>query len=83
MAYRISIDTPALFIIAVGKDRLPSFQNDAIKQIACSAIDEARKSCGFLLFAYVIMPDHIHLLTDQPRKPSEVLQYVKELLGIV
>ncbi|MCI0523783.1 MAG: hypothetical protein L0Y75_00830 [Acidobacteria bacterium] len=29
------------------------FQTDAIKTITCNAIDEARQSHGFLLFAYV------------------------------
>jgi REP element-mobilizing transposase RayT len=36
---------------------------------------------GFLLFAYVLMPDHLHLLTDAPLKPSEVLQYIKGIVG--
>ena len=81
MTYRISLDTPSLFITAVGKDRLRIFQTDKIKQITCAAIDEARNSCGFLLFAYVLMPDHIHLLTDAPREPSTVLQYIKGIIG--
>ena len=81
MTFKISIDTPALFLTAVGKDRLPVFQKEHIKDLACEAIDEARTSCGFLLFAYVIMPDHVHLLTDAPRKPSEVLQYIKGIVG--
>jgi REP-associated tyrosine transposase len=80
MSYRISIDTPALFITAVGKDRLPIFQANKIKDLTCAAIDEARTSAGFLLFAYVLMPDHLHMLTDAPLKPSVVLQYIK---GIV
>ncbi|HET6671014.1 MAG TPA: transposase [Pyrinomonadaceae bacterium] len=57
------------------------FQKEIIKELTCTAIDEARTSCGFLLFAYVIMPDHVHLLTDAPRKPSEVLQYIKGIVG--
>src|SRR6266478_607617 len=77
----ISIDTPCLFITAVSKDRLPVFQTDAMKHITCEAIDEARTSCGFLLFAYVLMPDHIHLLTDSPHKPSKVLQFIKGIVG--
>lgn len=77
----ISIDTPCLFITAVAKDRLPVFQTDAIKSITCSAIDEARTSSGCLLFAYVLMPDHIHLLTDSPHKPSKMLQYIKGIVG--
>jgi REP element-mobilizing transposase RayT len=81
MAYKISIDTPALFITAVGKDRLAVFQTEKIKKLTCEAIDEARTSCGFLLFAYVLMPDHLHVLTDAPMKPSEVLQYIKGIVG--
>lgn len=81
MTFRISIDTPALFLTAVAKNRLPVFQKDRIKKVTCEAIDEARASCGFLLFAYVIMPDHVHLLTDAPRKASEVLQYIKGIVG--
>lgn len=81
MAYKISIDTPALFITAVANHRLPVFQTEALKQLTGDAINEARNSCGFLLFAYVFMPDHVHLLTDAPRKPSQVLQYIKGISG--
>jgi putative transposase len=77
----ISKDDPCLFITAVAKNRLPVFQTDAIKLITCRAIDEARTSCGFVLFAYVIMPDHLHLLTDRPREPSVVLQYIKGIVS--
>ena len=73
----ISRDNPWLFITAVAKNRLRVFRTNVIKTITCKAIDEARTSCGFLLFAYVIMPDHIHLITDSPRKPSTVLQFIK------
>jgi len=61
----------------VTKDRLPVFQSDAIKTVTCQALDEARKSGGFLLFAYVIMPDHLHLLTDCPKTSADVLRFVK------
>jgi REP element-mobilizing transposase RayT len=81
MKYTISIDNPCLYITAVGKDRLPVFRSDKIKQVTCAAIDETRKSCGFLLFAYVLMPDHVHLLTDKPREPSVVLQYIKGIIS--
>jgi REP element-mobilizing transposase RayT len=81
MPYRISIDTPALFITAVGKDRIPIFKTNKIKELTCAAIDEARTSAGFLLFAYVLMPDHLHMLTDAPLKPSVVLQYIKGIVA--
>ena len=53
MAHRflISHDTPALYITIVTKDRLPVFRTDLMKEILCRAIDGARKSAGFLLFA--------------------------------
>ncbi|HEY0348257.1 MAG TPA: transposase [Pyrinomonadaceae bacterium] len=81
MRLTISKDDPCLFITAVGKDRLPIFQTQAIKSITVRAIDEARTSCGFLLFAYVIMPDHFHVVTDSPRKPSTVLQFIKGIVS--
>ena len=76
MSLTISIDHPCLYITAVAKDRLPVFRTDAIKSVTCSAINEARISCGFLLFAYVLMPDHVHLL-----KPSKVLQFIKGIVS--
>jgi REP element-mobilizing transposase RayT len=70
--FQISRDSQALYITIVAKDRLPVFQSDAIKLVTCRAIDEARKSGGFLLFAYVIMDDHLHLLTDCPKTSADV-----------
>ena len=77
--FQLSRDSQALYITIVTKNRLPVFQTDAIKLITCRALDEARTSGGFLIFAYVIMPDHMHLLTDCPRSSAEVLRYVKGL----
>ena len=79
--FTISRDTQALYTTAVANHRLLVFQKDELKRITCEAIDEARNSCGFLLFAYVIMPDHLHLLTDSPKKPSEVLRYIKGIIS--
>ena len=79
MAHRflISQDSPALYITIVSKDRLPVFRTDEMKQVLCSAIDEARKSAAILLFAYVVMWDHIHALTNRPSTTSEVLRVLK------
>jgi putative transposase len=81
MAHRflISQDSPALYITIVTKDRLPVFRTDQMKELLCRAIDEARKSAGFLLFAYVIMWDHMHLLTSRPSTTSNVLRVLKGL----
>ena len=81
MAHRflISQDSPVLYITLVTKDRLPVFRTDQMKEVLCRAIDEARKSAGFLLFAYVIMIDHMHLLTSRPSTTSDVLRVLKGL----
>lgn len=80
--FTISKDSQALYITAVAKDRLPVFQTDGIKMVTCEAIDEARKSGGILIFAYVIMPDHIHLLAGcLDKKPSDVLRYIKGIVA--
>ncbi len=50
-----------------------------MKEILSRAVDEARKSAGFLLFAYVIMIDHMHLLNSRPSTTSEVLRVLKGL----
>ena len=47
-----------------------------MKQIVVDAFDEARRSAGILIFAYVIMFDHTHVLTDSSRSISEVLRYL-------
>ncbi|HEY3027269.1 MAG TPA: transposase [Pyrinomonadaceae bacterium] len=79
--FQISRDSQALYITLVAKDRLPVFQSDAIKLVTCNALDEARKSGSFLLFAYVIMPDHLHLMTNQPNTSADVLRCIKGITG--
>ena len=79
--HTISRDTPALYLTVVAKDRLPVFRTDQIKTITCSALDEARKSGDFSIYAYVIMPDHLHVLTDSLSKPSKILQYINGIVS--
>jgi REP-associated tyrosine transposase len=81
MAHRflVSQDSPVLFITIVTKDRLPVFKKDQMKEVLCKALAEARKSAGFLLFGYVFMFDHLHLLTSRPSTTSNVLRVIKGL----
>ena len=79
MAHRflISQDSPVLYITVVTKDRLPIFQTEKLKELLCLALDEARRSASLLLFGYVIMLDHMHLLTSRPSTTSNVLRVLK------
>ncbi len=79
--HTISRDTPALYFTGVAKNRLPVFRTDAIKIVTCNALNEARNSGGFAIYAYVIMPDHLHAITDAVLKPSRVLQYVNGIIS--
>lgn len=74
--FYISKDNACYFTTSVTNNRLPVFQTDKLKEITCNALDEARRSSGILIFAYVVMPDHLHLITDGRLKASEVLRYV-------
>ena len=79
--YRITRDTPALYLTSVARDRLPVFRTDQIKTVTCSALDEARHSGGFLIFEYVIMPDHMHLITCGTRRIADTLRFVNGISG--
>lgn len=72
---QISRDNPFYYLTSIAHDRLPIFQKDTIKQIVCNAFDEARKSGEIMIFAYVIMPNHSHLVTDSHRDISDVLRF--------
>ena len=74
--FRISRDNPAYYLTSVAHKRLPIFQTDIIKQVVCDALNEARRSGGIMIFAYVIMLDHTHLLTDNAREMADVLRFM-------
>jgi REP element-mobilizing transposase RayT len=72
--FQISRKTPAFYFTAVAHHRLPIFGTDGLKQVLCDAYDEARRSHGILILAYVIMVDHVHLLVYSHKAMSEVLR---------
>ena len=79
--FRISKDSPVYYLTSVANNRLPVFQTDKLKNLMCDALSEARQSAQILIFAYVIMPDHLHALIGSERKPSQVLRYINGISG--
>jgi REP element-mobilizing transposase RayT len=77
----ISRDDPCFYLSSFAKDRLEVFRKDEIKVIACNALDEARRSGGFAIYAYVIMPDHLHVITDSTRSSSYTLRFINGIIG--
>jgi len=74
--FQVSRDNPAYYLTSVTHERLPIFQKDTIKQVICDAFDEARHSAGIMIFAYVIMLDHTHVITDNAREMKDILRYL-------
>lgn len=72
--FRISRTTPAFYFTAVAHKRLPIFRTDKLKQVVCDAFDEVRRRHKILILAYVIMPDHVHLLVYGDRRMEDVLR---------
>jgi putative transposase len=77
----ISPDSPAYYLTSVTKDRLPVFRLDALKSVACAALNEARTLGKFLILAYVIMPDHLHVISDGEKKAAVVLSFINGLIS--
>ena len=77
----ISPHSPAYYLTSVAKDRLPVFRLDALKSTTCVALDEARNSGSFLIFAYVIMPDHLHVITNGEKKAAIILRFINGIIS--
>ena len=77
----ISPNSPAYYLTSVAKDRLSAFRHDSMKSIACKALNEARTSGNFLILAYVIMPDHLHVITDGEKKAATVLCFINGIIS--
>lgn len=74
--FQITRDDPAYYLTSVTHNRLPVFRLDEFKKVVTDAFCEARENHKMMIFAYVIMPDHTHLLTDNAHEIKDVLRYL-------
>lgn len=60
------------------------FAIPGMPDLFCNHLDQARMSCGFQVWAYVVMPDHIHLLVwpGPGWTITEILETVKRPFAI-
>lgn len=61
--------------------RLPLFTNDAFKKLFLKTLDRARRKHAFEVWAFVIMPEHVHLLIYPLRQQysiAEILRSIKQ-----
>jgi putative transposase len=64
--------------------RLPLLSRDRTRVWLLEAIDAARRTAHFELWAYVIMPEHVHILLcprQTPYKVSQILWRIKRPVG--
>jgi len=50
--------------------RQPNLRNAAACAIFLSALERVRQSYGLCVYGYVIMPEHVHLLVNEPERDS-------------
>ena len=50
-------------------------------RMTCDAIEEARRSGGFLLFAYVLMPEHLHVVTDSRKESKDIHRFINGIVS--
>ena len=62
----IDIGASYYCITATCTEWLPLLNNAEARRVVCEEIARALKECGGFLSAYVLMPDHIHLLVYLP-----------------
>src|SRR6478672_7054276 len=79
--FQVSRDTPAYYLTSVAKDRLPIFRTETFARMTCDAIEEARRSVGFLLFAYVLMPEHLHVVTDSRKESKDIHRFINGIVS--
>jgi len=74
-------DGRARFITFCIHRQIPILTNDPFRQIVVDSIDDLRRQEGFRLLAYVIMPEHIHLVLI-PGENTEIGPLVGEIKRI-
>jgi len=77
---RIEDPTHARFLTFSCYHRLPLFQNNSIKDAFIEELTRVRQAMGFQLYAWVVMPEHIHLLlktADSGVTVAEILTRLK------
>ena len=56
----------ARFVTFSCHDRLPRLNQSDAKEIISEELNRARAKYGFLIFGYVLMPEHVHLVLFPP-----------------
>ena len=63
--------------------RLPLFRSIRAKRLFEVAFEDARVRYGMLVFGYVVMPEHVHLLVSEPERAvlATAIRAIKQSLA--
>jgi len=74
---RIQFEGAFYHIIVRGNQRQDIFLDEADRRQYLERLHRYRNKCGFILYAYVLMGNHVHLLIETPDDPiSRVMQLI-------
>ncbi|MFZ5645389.1 MAG: REP-associated tyrosine transposase [Bacillota bacterium] len=79
MARKPRIQYPGAFyhIIVRGNQRQNIFLDDADRLEYIKRLKRYKQKCGFILYAYVLMSNHVHLLLETPKDPiARIMQMI-------
>jgi len=75
---RVEFDGAFYHVIVRGNQRRRTFQDDRARNAYLERIEHYRERCGFRLYAYVLMPNHVHLLMETKSVPlSKIMQGIQ------
>lgn len=72
---RIQFPDALYHVIVRGNQQQALFSGDADRMAYLELLNRYKKKCGFILYAYVLMNNHVHLLVETPEEPiSKIMQ---------
>jgi len=77
---RIFVDGAIYFVTSRTFDHYPLFKSDYYCRLFLTVLDSCRKKLKFELFAFAVMPDHVHLLI-RPNSRNSVSDTVRHIKG--
>ena len=80
---RFNLEAHIHFVTSKTKNATQIFSNKNVAQLFVSTLLNCRKRYKFLLFGFVVMPDHFHALIqpDKDYSISQVMQKIKSLFA--
>ena len=69
------------FVTGNVNKRRPIFHDPAMARALLEECQKHRAERSCKLIAFVVMPDHFHLISDSEKKPAKVLQFVNGIVS--